>query len=404
MRHVAFAILLLGLVAGVAYSAAPTDLTGALPNHAAIATPMVANFAELTGTWTCPEGSSLCTEDSLSGAAKTELSDGDVVLLSDGTTYWSFTVSDTDASTSSEDHFRRARVVTGTLGSVPVLPDIDSSAMYLWAGPTASTLDEVWSADGTVWPIEVAQDELKIPSGVTLTIDAGATMSCPACNDFGDPATVTATGTDTATFIGADAAGAANTEFTTTGAGTVALGGASVTSIAITTDGTGDAEVALPENSIGADELTAFTDTVIFCGQADESGTIFIGPALPPFLGDGSASYAIGAVACDALDNATEATVDEPLTNVGAFKITGMRCVTDGTLGAAETLTFALRTAEGATVPSVTCALAVGETYCSTVVGTTTDIAAGATVAVSVIEASDNADDNVWCEVGIAYK
>jgi hypothetical protein len=69
------------------------------------------------------------------------------------------------------------------------------------------------------------------------------------------PVTATAATTATAVFIGADAAGAADTRFDTTGAGAITVGSADVTSITLTTDGSGDAEVVLPNQSVGNAEL-----------------------------------------------------------------------------------------------------------------------------------------------------
>lgn len=183
------------------------------------------------------------------------------------------------------------------------------------------------------------------------------------------------------------------------------IGDATTDSWTLTTDGTGNAEVVLPENSIGPDEVAAFTDTVIFCGENAENGTIYFAPALAPLLGDGSTSYAVGAAGCDALDNADEGTADLPLTDMPALKVTGMICRSDATMGAGETQVFTLRSAVGDIVPSVTCTIGEAATSCSTVVSSTTDIAAGATVAVSVVAVDNNGDgDESWCKVGIAYK
>ncbi len=68
-------------------------------------------------------------------------------------------------------------------------------------------------------------------------------------------------GTNTATISGADAAGVADTIFTTAGAGAITLGGAAVTAITIDTDATGDAELVLPLLSVSAGEITANTIT-----------------------------------------------------------------------------------------------------------------------------------------------
>jgi len=62
----------------------------------------------------------------------------------------------------------------------------------------------------------------------------GASMSV---DETSNALTLTATTTNAAVFTGADAAGASDTIYDTTGAGTVAVGSADVTSVSIVTDG-----------------------------------------------------------------------------------------------------------------------------------------------------------------------
>ncbi len=185
------------------------------------------------------------------------------------------------------------------------------------------------------------------------------------------------------------------------------IGDGNVTTFTITTDGTGDAEVALPENSIGPDELAVITMTVDLCGQNDENSTVYFGPHLTDNWLEGENDVtdgSIGGTICDALDSGTEATADAPLTGVLAYKVLGMYCFTDGTLGASETLVFTARSAEADLTPSVTCSLAEGNTSCVSVTGSTTDIADGATIAVKTVQSSNNSDDNSWCRVYISPK
>lgn len=474
MRRTIIALIGALLLCGGIGVAQELSGVGVLPGHADVGVPRVNNLTLLTGTWTCLKGDSWCREDSGSGDAKTELADGDVILMTDGSTWYSFTVADADSSSVDADNFRRARLVEGVLqSSNETLPLIDSSALYLVGGITASTLDTVVDGSGGDWPFQVAEDEIYFPSGVTITVDAGATMSCPACTDFATMAvgggfgdtgcsitaagalscdgaitsavllvgdgldatgaddldigsadvtevtittdggaldvgttsnvlTFTAAAGQTATFYGADDAGAANTALDTAGAGTITIGSADVTAVTITTDSTGDGtDLVLPENGVSGNEAMIPSDSFIACGQNDENGTIYLGPALAPFLGDGSTSYALGTAGCDGLDNATEGTADAPLTNYGAFKIVGMWCATDGTMGAGESIVFTARSAEGNLTPSITCTIGTGAQYCRSVGATTTDVAAGATVAVKAVQTSDNADDNSWCRVYI---
>lgn len=227
------------------------------------------------------------------------------------------------------------------------------------------------------------------------TLDVGTTASTLLYS---------ALSTGPAVFMGGDAAGAADTVFDTVGAGTVALGSADVTSAAIITDGTGDGELSVPENSIGPDEVAVMHDWVIACGELAENGTTYFGPANAIILGNGSTSYALGTAGCDALDNTTEGTADAPVTNLGPFKVDGIWCTTDAALGAGESATYTVRSAEGDLTPSVTCTIAESTSYCRSLTGSTTDIGAGATLAIKAVQSSNNADDNGWCKIYISLK
>jgi len=70
-------------------------------------------------------------------------------------------------------------------------------------------------------------------NSITLTTD-GADLDLDGTSNA---LTLTATTTGTATFIGADAAGAANTALDTTGAGAITIGSADVTGVTTVTDG-----------------------------------------------------------------------------------------------------------------------------------------------------------------------
>ena len=53
----------------------------------------------------------------------------------------------------------------------------------------------------------------------------------------------------------------------------------------------------------------------------------------------------------------------------------------------------------------MTCTIGEAATFCRSTTAGTTDIAAGATVAVKAVETSNNADgDESWCKIGIALK
>lgn len=190
-------------------------------------------------------------------------------------------------------------------------------------------------------------------------------------------------------------------------AGPLTVGSSGTTAVTVTTDDTGDAEEVHRANSIGPGEVFGLYKELILCGELAENGTTFLGPSTGQFGGNG-ADLSIGGTACDALDNVTEATADAPISPL-ATKINGMYCTTDGTLGASESIVYTLRTAAANAVTTdgaattVTCTIGTGETACRSPSGTTTNIAAGATVAISATETSNNADDNGWCSVMVSF-
>jgi hypothetical protein len=174
----------------------------------------------------------------------------------------------------------------------------------------------------------------------------------------------------------------------------------SITSLSGTT---GDSAMALPANSVGGAEVSGMPLTLTFCGQADENGTIYLSPTSGingVDFADG-ADYSIAGTACDGLDGATEGTQDLVIFPEVAFKVMGMYCMTNGTLGASEALTLTLRSAAANVTPSVSCAVGEAATSCRSLSGTTTDVAAGAAVAVRAVQVSNNSDDDLWCQVAI---
>ncbi len=169
----------------------------------------------------------------------------------------------------------------------------------------------------------------------------------------------------------------------------------------------------LAENTIKADEVAVMHDSVIFCGDLENAGTNYYGPAQPPFIGDFGAdggsddkNFSNGGTLCSALDNTTEATADAPLTGLlnTALKVTGMRCYLD--IEPAADVVFTARSAAADLTPSVTCTVAAAGTVtsCSTTVGSTTDVAAGATVAVKSVTTDNESVINGWCKLYVAIK
>lgn len=52
----------------------------------------------------------------------------------------------------------------------------------------------------------------------------------------------------------------------------------------------------------------------------------------------------------------------------------------------------------------MTCTVATGDTSCVSVTGSTTDVAAGATVAIQAVNTEDLSLQDFWCRMGIAWK
>lgn len=126
-----------------------------------------------------------------------------------------------------------------------------------------------------------------------------------------------------------------------------------------------------------------------YCGQNAENGTIYFSPvtitSVEPVLADAT---------CDGLDGATEATQDVLITSHRMRPIY-FRCLTNGTLGAGETMAFQVRFGE-ADVSGLGCTMAAGETVCS-VLTRGDRVVQPMPTAVRVTQVSDNADDDSKC-------
>lgn len=136
------------------------------------------------------------------------------------------------------------------------------------------------------------------------------------------------------------------------------------------------------------------------CGEATtiNNNTVYYGPSVTLLASSGNGQT------CDinATGNATEATADAPIFTNQAVQVLGMICRNEADANA--DISYTLRTAAGATVPSVTCTIADGERDCVADIQTTTAIAAGATVAVAAASSGDIADGNGFnCTVSVAY-
>lgn len=261
------------------------------------------------------------------------------------------------------------------------------------------------AAGGMVDAIDASASNITnaINIGSNLILGGDETVSIGATDD-----TLIFTSNDaTPTFMGADAAGASDTIYDTTGAGAITVGSADVTAVTITTDGTGTAELVVPDSSIGQDEVAGMMMQAVFCGQLGNNTTVYTSPitgySAAPFysgsLTSADLDYAIGGTGCDAQDDTTEANADEVMFANVAAKILGMYCKVSS--AGSNGVVLHARTAAGATTPDVTCTVATAQTDCATATTTTTDIAAGATVAVSAITTEDLSAQDFWCVMNL---
>lgn len=162
--------------------------------------------------------------------------------------------------------------------------------------------------------------------------------------------------------------------------------------------------IALELNNVAVDEALMAKQgrgSFVICGEADtvNNNTVYYGPDIT-LLG----TSGFGGLTCDinAVGNTTEATADAPIYTNQAVAVMGMTCRNEADANA--DISFTLRTAAGATTPSVTCTISDGERDCVADVQTTTDIAAGATVAIAAASTGDIAAANGFvCEVEVAY-
>lgn len=206
-----------------------------------------------------------------------------------------------------------------------------------------------------------------------------------------------------------EAGAAAETRFSIDADAGVTVGSANTTALTVTTDGTGTAEVSLPAGSVdgtelldgtinAVDEAFAGRAQIVICGDLTtiNNNTIYYGP------NRAVTATAIGGFTCDvsSAGNATEATADALAFEAQAFQVRAMVCRTVDTNA---TVSFTLRTAEGATVPSVTCSTADNQLDCVADVQTTTAIASGATIAVAAASSADLGTAAFVCAIDVVF-
>lgn len=292
----------------------------------------------------------------------------------------------------------------------------DAGIVTLTCSDDDATAGCTYDAGGAS-PIVVGSGDV---TSITLTTDGGSVIVDGSLDGVA-PAGITGTPATTGiwTFT-RDAAGivtitAADDDATAAltidpgGAAALTLGSADVTAVTVTTDGTGTAEVALPAGSIdgteildgtinAADEAYAGRAQIVICGDLTtiNNNTVYYGP--------NRAVTAAGTsgMTCDvsAAGNTTEATADAPAFEAQAFHVRAMVCRTVDT---GETVSFTLRTAEGATTPSVTCSIADNELDCVADVQTTTQIASAATIAVAAASTGDLGTAAFVCTLDVVF-
>lgn len=191
----------------------------------------------------------------------------------------------------------------------------------------------------------------------------------------------------------------------------VTLGSSNNNLLTVTTDGTGDSEVVLPDSSVGRDEVGGnMLVQGIFCGDLPNNTTNYTSPITGypsgPFYAatttGNDLSYALAGDGCAAQDDTTEANADEIMFTQTATKVIGLYCRVSGS--GANGVTLAVRSAAAALTPAVTCTIATGSTECTSYTPTTTDVAANATLAVSAVSTEDLSAQDYWCMVQFALQ
>lgn len=195
------------------------------------------------------------------------------------------------------------------------------------------------------------------------------------------------------------------------GAAAMVVGTASTTAQTFTTDGTGNAEIVLPDSSLSDDERGgSLMREAIFCGDLPNNNTTYTSPvsgyASGAIYGDGltatDLSYLLAGTGCAAEDNTTEATADEIMFTGLAAKVHGIYCKVSSS--GSNGVTLRVRSATANLTPDVTCTIATGQTECAAATPTTTDIAANATWAVAAVTTEDLSAQDFWCTVSFSLQ
>lgn len=242
-----------------------------------------------------------------------------------------------------------------------------------------------------------------LPGGAAPFTLGGATTQGLTIKDDGTGITLNRATTGTVTVSATDDDANAILALRGGGAGSVVVGNASNTSVTITTDGTGNAELVVPNGSIGVAELTRPGHwTFQVCGDATtvNNNTVYYGPTMAI---TSSATVAMRTCDTTAVGNVTEATADEPVLTGTAFGITDMVC-TSANPGGAAGLTFTLRSAAAGITPAVACTIVNGAAgSCVANVQSTVDVASAATIAVAVSSTDNVGAVPFICQVNVVF-
>ena len=166
------------------------------------------------------------------------------------------------------------------------------------------------------------------------------------------------------------------------------------------------AAVTTPANRLyfnGTPQFVGPLVDVIFCGDFASAGTVYTSPASgyasAPMNDLGGSSFLLAGAGCSAEDSATETTADEVMFLNNAFKVLSLYCQVDST-GTGGVL-FSLRSAAAELTSPIQLKIATARTSAATNVVTTTDIAAGATVALRAVSYTDLSSNDFWCNAKI---
>lgn len=299
-------------------------------------------------------------------------------------------------------------------GTVTVTAADDDATAALTVAPGGAAALTLGGASATA-VVHLSDSDTQLQNGATGNVDLSFHDYADTTDDDQAHALLRTNCTDTGTgaedcdfTVGVAEAGAApETRFTIDADGGITVGSANNNSATVTTDGTGDGEVVLPDSSVsGQDEVGGgMLMQAIFCGDLPNNTTNYTSPITgypggifyDAGLTGSDLSYTLAGTGCAAEDNTTEGTADEVMFTQRAVKALGLYCRVSSS--GANGVTLRLRSATANVTPDLTCTIATGSTECVSYTPTTTDIAANATVAVSAVSTEDLSAQDYWCMV-----